>query len=173
MARAVTIDTDKLISGLYDISLGGTALGAVRGDVTVSRESDKIFFKSAQSVADLDARESGVKFFVRCDLGEATLENLYRAWNQPSGSLGGGNSSLSIEQTPGSELAQAALTVVGPAPGTSKKFTHTFDKVISMGVSDQKLTIDDYTVIPVQFACLGTVDANGKTTWGCTVEAAE
>jgi len=173
MARAVTIDEGNIISGLYDISLGATALGAVEGDVTVSREADTIRFKSAQSVGTLATKESDVRYYIRCDLGEATLTNLYKAWNQPVATLGGGGSSLSIEHTPGSELAQAALTVVGPAPGTALKNTWTFDKVDSMGVSEHKFTVNGFTMIPVQFEALAEVGATGVTTWGCVVEAAE
>jgi|GEM_PF-2178818 len=173
MARAVTIDETKIISGLYDIGFDGTALGAVKGDVKVSREADSIRYKCAQSVATIGKSESDVRIYVRCDLYEATLENLQIAWNQPAATLGANGSSLEIEHTPGSELAQAVLVLEGPAPSDGLKYTWTFDKVVSMGVAEHSFTVDNETLIPVQFEVLGEVDANGKTTWGRCVKAAE
>jgi len=172
MARAVTITPGNIIVGLYDITLG-TTLGAVKGEVSVRRESDKIRFKSAQSVGTIGLKESDVRYYVRCDLYEATLINLYKAWNQPVATLGGTGSSLSIEHTPGAELAQAPLVITGPSPTTAEDYTWTFDLVVSMGVSEQKLTVEGETLIPVEFEVLGTVGATGITVWGAVVKAAE
>lgn len=150
-------NTSNVIVGPATLTVSGTDVGFTKDGIGVRSERDYLDVACDQLVGLIKKAKTMEKMLVKTSLLEATLANLYLAWDLPLGSLGAGF---------GNTVNEHIVVVIGPGLGSTTR-TFTFSRAVSIGNSEVMYSRENEVSLEVEFECLK--DSTGK--FGTLVEA--
>ena len=149
----------NILHGISTVFLDGSDVGYTEGGVEVEKTMDTFEKLVDQELDACDIAVTQYSVLVRTSFAEDTLENIKRAWNEPS----------SITTTTGppkfrtlkfgyqQEIPEHELKFIGYSPdGLNREYV--FYRAKQMSSSAKTLQKTDKAVIPVEFRCLPDFD---------------
>ncbi len=153
-------DSGNIIVGAASLSIGGVDVGFTSGGVTLRRSNEFLDVEGDQNAGVIRKEPTMEKMFVNTTMLEATLVNLRKAMNDPTGNAPSGSSLDFGSASPSSTEAQLIITGKAPNAGTR---TYTFYRAIAVeDVEHMAGARDQASVIPVGFELLKDENQNNK-----------
>lgn len=154
----MTVTTGNVIAGACtSFSVDGNPTGGTEGGVDIEKKQTFVDLSIDQITGVARKQLKEETYTVTTSLAEATLQNLYVAWNNPTApvvSTSPANTTLNVGLSPGAPT-EHVLVFVGPCPtGTYSSRTFTLHRAIGMSTGKISYTKDKQTVFPVTFECL-------------------
>ena len=146
----------NIVCGPATISFNSVDLGFTKDGIRVRMEREYLDVMADQVKGVVKKGKTLERVYVETTLLEATLANIYIAWDQTTGSFGDPNTN------------EQELVVVGPAPpSNSLTRTYTMPKAVSIGEGEQNYSREEETSLEVSFECL----KNDSGSFGTIAEA--
>jgi len=144
-----TSDTIVFAGTTATISLDGIDLGDTQDGIELEVNTELREIPSDQSLSPVDVVIIGRTATVRCNLLEATLDNIRAAWNLPTTDLVSDSLNITFNQAGPKQLV---ITHKGP---NNKTRTWTFPRAVAVSAGAQRIARENETLVPVEFRILG------------------
>lgn len=149
-------NSDNIIVGAADVSIGGSDIGFTKGGVVVRYEPTFLEVMADQAVGVVRKARTSERVYVVTTLLEVTLERMRQAFMQPSANLVG--DTLTLGYNSACWVEELAIVLVGVSPGCGTR-TFSFSKCVAMGTREYNMKRDEETAFQVEFEVLK--DSNG------------
>ena len=157
----------NILHGISQVFVDGTEIGYTEGGVEVEKGMDTFEKLVDQELDACDIAVTQYTMVVRTSFAEATLENIKRAWNEPS----------TITTTTGpplyrtlklgyqQELPEHTLKFIGYSPEKQNR-EYNFRRAKQIASSAHTLQKGDKIVVPVEFRCLPDFSKDTEERYG-------
>jgi hypothetical protein len=155
MPRQNLGDANNIIIGAAEVQINGTDVGYTKGGTTVRYEPEFIEVMADQAVGVVRKARSLERMFVTTSMLEVSLEQLRRAFMQPSVNLSG--STLTLGYNNACWVEELAIVLVGSAPGAAGVCgtrTFTFGRCVTFGTREYNMQREEETAFEVEFEIL-------------------
>lgn len=147
----------NIVMGPATLSVGGTDVGFTRDGISARMPREYRDIKADQAMGTIVKKKVDEQFFIRTTLLEATIANVYAAWDQNIADVAEFGSDTA-------DVQEVALIVVGPGPnGTTR--TLSCAKCVSIGESQLQWNREEETAMEVEFEAL-KADGTGALSLG-------
>lgn len=133
--------SSNVVQGSATLSINSVDVGFTKDGVRTRAEREYLDVAADQQVGLVKKPKTMERMFVETTLLEATLANLYRAWDMDINTLG---------STAENEVA---LEIVGKAPLNGTR-TISLDRAVSIGAAELNYSREEEAALEVQFECL-------------------
>lgn len=151
-------NANNIVLGPATMSVGGVDVGFTRGGIECRLPRTYKDVIADQALGTIIKKKTDEKFFIKTALLEATIANLYAAWDQAIADV----TEFGADTV---DVQQVAIVIVGPGPN-NKTRTLSCPKCVSIGEGPIKWSREEETAMEVEFEALKSDGSNGTPKLG-------